>query len=160
MNPSVAVEISSHHHYTIQAFFVIGYLLHVWVQIQAQAASKSNSAKTEWQILKTNGSRLAIRFFASLCLFMWLWRDPSTFSDIAKVLGLQPGPTATAIMTVPMSPWFAGGFGLAADVLLTFIPGLKKRTATSGIDSDRDAYYNHHDHRSGPPGTYKGAALK
>lgn len=125
MKPSLAVDIASQHHYSIFVFLVLGLLLHVLWQIQAQVTSRTNNAGSWMEVIEKNWTRLALRSFASLCVFMGFWHDPSAISDLLKAMNVNIGPTLTAFSTIPMGPWFAGMFGLCADTLLTFIPMLR-----------------------------------
>lgn len=125
MPTSSALEAASHHHYTIIILFVIGYMLHVGLQVDAIARAKNNPLNLRRQILKQNGIRLAARFFASLLIFFGVWKNPSLIPTIFSYAGINLNATATAILTLPMSGPLAGMMGLGVDSILAYIPGLK-----------------------------------
>jgi hypothetical protein len=125
ISPEQAVAVAEHHHYSIIVLFVLGYLLHVGLQIGAVARAKNNPTNSRLQILEQNMFRFAARFFVSLMAFLFLWHNPSAVPSLLGVFGISVGTTATAILTLPISQPIAGMFGFFADSLLAYIPFLK-----------------------------------
>lgn len=127
MDPVTAVAISQEHYYTIATLFVIGYLLHAAIQIDALARSDMNQFKERWVIAEQNMFRLASRFFVSLMSFLFLWHYPAMVPKIVTMLGFNLSENAIAVMTIPMNPPVAGMMGFAVDTLLTYVPWLKNQ---------------------------------
>lgn len=125
ITPVQAVALSEHHHYTIFALFVLGYVLHAGLQVDAVARAKNNPTKTRLAVIELNWIRLASRFFVSLMIFLWVWKNPSLVPSMLGYLGLSLSSNAIAILTLPISPPVAGGFGFAVDSALAYIPVLK-----------------------------------
>ena len=132
----LAAPASTYHH-SILILFVIGYLLHAGLQIDAIVRAKGAPPKGRLKIIEQNWIRLASRLFVSLMIFLYVWRNPSAIPALLGYFGISLGDTAIAILTLPMSPPIAGMFGFFADSALAFIPWLKN--AVPPIDGNGGA---------------------
>src|SRR5208282_3958091 len=118
-------QIASHHKYSIESFFLIGYLVHAGLQIDAIARAKNNPINLRRKVIEQNWIRLSARFFVSLMIFLYVWHNPSMVPSVIGFFGIQLSTNAIAILTLPMSPPVSGVMGFAADSLLAYIPLLK-----------------------------------
>jgi len=125
MNPSLAVQLAGKQHHFIVALFVVGYLLHAGLQVDAIARAKNNPLNSRMHVIAQNWIRMAARLFVSLMLFLWAWHNPSLVPTLLGYFGISLGAGAVAILTIPMSPPVSGIFGFASDSLLAYIPILK-----------------------------------
>ena len=125
MNPSDAVEIAQHYRIAIVAVFVVGYAVHVLMQIDAVARAKNNPINSRLQILEQNWIRLLGRFFTSFLVFTGFWQHPSAIATLIGYTGATLPPNLVAVLTLPMNLWFAGVWGYGVDSLLAYIPILK-----------------------------------
>jgi hypothetical protein len=125
MNPGQAAEIASHYHLFIVTTFIVGFLIHAGLQVNAIAKAKNNPLNTEWAVIKQNWITLAARFFVSLLLFIYVWNNPSTLPTVIWYFGVTLSANTIAILTLPMSPEVAGIMGFSVDSLLAYIPYLK-----------------------------------
>ena len=123
--PSQAVEIAEHHHYSILVFFVIGWMIHAALQIDAVARAKNNPTNSRVGVVAQNWIRLLGRFFVALMIFSWFWHNPSAVPGLLQALGITLGTTAAAVLTLPISQPVAGMFGFFGDSALAYIPVLK-----------------------------------
>lgn len=121
---------ASSHHYSIVVLFLIGYLLHVGLQVDAIARAKGNLPNARRKIFEQSWIRMAFRLFVSLMIFIYVWHEPAAIPKLLGYFGISPNETVTAILTVPMSPPVAGLFGCFWDTVLAFIPGLKNAVPT------------------------------
>ncbi len=122
---SHAAELAApHHHYVIFASFVMGYFLHVWLQVNSIVRATPDEITTNF-VVSQNAPRLAVRFFISMMAFLVIWGNPSSVPAILKYVGLSLSDDAVALLTLPMNIPIAGGLGVFIDVLLGFVPMLK-----------------------------------
>ncbi len=121
-----AVIVANDHPYSIVAIFVVGYLIHALMQVDAIARSNTNPVESRSMIIRENSIRLLARFFVSLMAFLYVWHNPAT---IPTVLGYIPGVSLSdnvvSLMTLPMSPPVSGILGFFFDSLLAYVPVLK-----------------------------------
>lgn len=123
--PPQAVEIAEHHHYSILVFFMIGWMIHAALQIDAVARAKNNPTNSRVGVVAQNWIRLLARFFVALMIFSWFWHNPSAVPGLLQALGITLGTTAAAVLTLPISQPVAGMFGFFGDSALAYIPILK-----------------------------------
>jgi hypothetical protein len=127
VNPAEAVAVGGQYHYSIVVVFLIGYLLHVGLQVDAVARSETNKISSRWFIVQQNIFRLAARFFVSLMIFIYVWKSPATVPTVLGYLGVTLSENMIAVMTLPMNPQVAGMMGFAIDTFLAYIPWLKNQ---------------------------------
>lgn len=101
--------------------FLIGYLLHMGLQIDAVVRASNNGAVSRLAVITRNVFVLLSRLFVSFLLLVVLREHPEY---LAPILGFA-GITALSI-SIATSTWiFAGGWGYVVDSIMTFIPILK-----------------------------------
>lgn len=121
-----AVEVSSQHHYAIFILFVVGYILHAGLQVDAAARAKNNPSNSRIEIISHNVIPLLARFFISMMAFLGVWKNPALIGTaVSYIPGLTLSAGVMAFLTLPIVPWVAGMFGFFADSALAYIPGLK-----------------------------------
>lgn len=127
MDPVEAIVLGSRQHYSIAIIFLIGYLLHVGLQVDAIVRSETNEITSRWFVVQQNALRLAARFFVSLMGFLYIWNYPSTVPVVLGYMGVSLSGNAIAIMTMPINPPVAGFMGFAVDTFLAYVPWLKNQ---------------------------------
>ena len=120
-----AVSIAHAYRALTMAFFLIGHILHVAVQVDGLAKAHPSPKVSDWFVFSSNVISISWRFFLSFVIFLAIWSDPSGIASLLSFVGFSPGENLTAVLTFPMSPWFAGLWGLGLDWLLGNIPKLK-----------------------------------
>jgi hypothetical protein len=120
-----ADSISSRYYHLIEIMFAVGYLMHVLYQVNAAATAKNNPINSRLTILRNSSIQIVVRFFMNVLLFGLIWHYPSVIASGLGDVGVNLSPNMTAILTLPMNPLIAGGWGYCIDSLLAFIPLLK-----------------------------------
>jgi hypothetical protein len=101
--------------------FVIGYILHAGLQIDAIVRSDGNGACSRMQAISQNGIVLAARFFLSILVLAVLKTHPEYLGAILGFAGIS----MSNVVIVTSSWVFAGGWGFTVDTFMTFIPVFK-----------------------------------
>lgn len=111
----------------VWTWFLIGYALHLGLQVDAIRRSKTNEAQTRWLVVKQNDWRLASRFFISIVLFQYALTSPGSLIAILGYLGVQTTTGADGLAKIPMNSALAGMIGWSIDSVLAFIPWFKNQ---------------------------------
>lgn len=125
MDALSAEAISSRYVHLIEIMFGVGYIMHVLYQVNAAATAKNNPINSRLKILQNSSIQIVVRFFINAILFGLVWHYPSVLASGLGDVGVNLSPNMTAILTLPMNPLIAGGYGYCMDSLLAFIPILK-----------------------------------
>ncbi len=125
MDAVSAEAISSRYYHLIEAMFVVGYVMHVLAQAYAASVAPNNPIKSPVKIIQNSSIQIVVRFFLNAILFGLIWHYPSIVASALSGVGVNLSSNAIAILTLPMNPLIAAGFGYGLDSLLAFIPILK-----------------------------------
>lgn len=112
--------------------FVVGYLLHMMLQIDAIVRAKNNAAFSRWTTINQNLFPLLARFFISLLVLVFLRSNPQYLAALLSLIGIP----ATNVVISTQSALFAGAYGYCADSILAFIPWLKNQVPQLNGKSD------------------------
>jgi hypothetical protein len=109
----------------IYAFFFVGYLLHMLLQVRAQVAAKNNGATSMLQVLKDSVFKLLARLGFSLVLFWYIRLHPEMLTKLLNLVGISLSGSLGELFTLPLNAPLSWVFGYEVDSLLAFIPVLK-----------------------------------
>lgn len=109
----------------IYVMFLLGYLLHMMLQVDAIVRAKNNAAYSRLVVLKQNAVVLLSRLFLSFLFFAFLRSYPQFLSTVLGWVGI---PSIGNSITAVFASWFgAGMFGYMVDSILAFVPYLKNQ---------------------------------
>jgi len=101
--------------------FLVGYVLHMMLQVDAVVRARNNAAASRFLVLKQNVFVLLSRLFISFITLVVLRAHPEYLGSILGFAGIT-----TSSVDIATSTWiFSGAWGYMVDSVMTFIPILK-----------------------------------
>ena len=129
VTPDQAVAIAGHHPVVIIVAFLVGWAIHLNLQVNATAIATNNSMSRRRDIFYKYQAWYAARFLAAACIFGYFWQHPQALPGAIELVGIPVNATVVGIITLPMSAPVAAGAGFFLDSALGYIPWVKDRLA-------------------------------